>query len=567
MASGESQRLSELRMVLLGRKWVGKRLAGNAILGREEFDTESETVKSASSRQVEVAGRRVTVVHTPGWWKTFSIENTTELVKQEIVHSMSLCFPGPHALLLVIDVDICFADTHRRAVEEHLELLGERVWRHTIVLFTWVDWLGDTTIEEHIQRQGKDLQWVIEKCGNRYHVLSNKNRGDVTQVTELLEKVEELVAGNGGVHFAMDSGISQQVAERRRAAKERAHQRYKKVTTQRETLRARLSDTPRRLSELRLVLLGCIFVGKSSAGNTILATVAGEARQRTTHCVETQGQVGGRRVTVVDTPGWLGYHSVQDTPEKVKQEIVRSVSLCPPGPHALLLVIDVSVSFTEAHRRSVKEHLELLSKDVWRHTIVLFTWGDWLGDTTIEQHIETEGSALQWVIEKCRNRYHLFSHDKKGESAQVTELLERIEEMVVANSLFCLSAEREREAEERELRGQAEGEKLMEMFEEVCRKREQEMLENIRKMLLDVDVEGAVKRSSVDHPPNMSEEALSEAGSFQQEQSCIKVSKWLSEVHRGSSALSSGSTTDSAALNATPTDILKTEQESCDLQH
>src|SRR4029434_1343634 len=126
---------------------------------------------------------------------------------------------------------------------------------------------------------------------------------------------------------------------------------------------------------------------------------------RTAQSVKRQGQVAGRQVTVVKAPGWWIDHQLEQTPELTKEEIELSVSLCPPGPHALLLVIRVDTSLTEAEKRSVQEHLELLSERVWSHTIMLFTQGDWLGDTPIEQHIESEGESLQWLVEKCGNRY------------------------------------------------------------------------------------------------------------------------------------------------------------------
>ncbi|KAK6307032.1 hypothetical protein J4Q44_G00221800 [Coregonus suidteri] len=163
------------------------------------------------------------------------------------------------------------------------------------------------------------------------------------------------------------------------------------------------------LSELRIVLLGYRVAGKSSSGNTILGRKEFDLR-RTAQCVKRQGEVAGRQVTVVDTPGWWANDPVEVTPELVKQEIVVSVSLCPPGPHTLLLVIDVDDTFTEEYRRAVEEHLTLLSETVWSHTIVLFTHGDFLGDTTIEQHIERQGKALQWLVEKCGNRvFGLFN--------------------------------------------------------------------------------------------------------------------------------------------------------------
>ncbi|XP_036378527.1 LOW QUALITY PROTEIN: uncharacterized protein LOC118773618 [Megalops cyprinoides] len=428
----KEHRLSELRIVLLGVRFAGKSSAGNTILGREEFESGRKTSQCVK-RQGEVAGRQLTVIDTPGWWTNYTVESTPELDKQEIVRSVSLCPPGPHAIFLVINVSTSFTGRHRRSVEEHLELFSERVWRHTIVLFTKGDWLGDTTIEQRIEAEGKALQWLVEKCGNRYHVLNNENRADGTQVTELLEKVEEMVAGHGGRHYEMDRKLLQEVEEKRRAVEERAKQRLMKLQKQKKTLRELYKGDKHRLSELRIVLLGGRHAGKSSAGNTILGREEFESRIRTAQCVKRQGEVAGRQLTVIDTPGWWRNFSLKNTTELDKQEIVRSVSLCPPGPHALFLVVDVSSSFTEAHRRAVEEHLELLSKRVWRHTIVLFTRGDWLGDTTIEQHIQTEGEALQWLVEKCGNRYHVLNNEKRADGTQVTELLEKIEEMVAGH--------------------------------------------------------------------------------------------------------------------------------------
>src|SRR4029434_5070238 len=159
--SGDSLHLSELRIVLLGNRNAGKSSSGNTILGREEFDTVGRTAQCE-----QVAGRQVTVVEAPGWCRNYQLEETPQLTKNEIALSVSLCPPGPHALLLVIRVDKSF--TENRSVQKHLELLSERVWSHTIVLFTWGDLLGDTPIEQHIESEGESLQWLGEECGERY---------------------------------------------------------------------------------------------------------------------------------------------------------------------------------------------------------------------------------------------------------------------------------------------------------------------------------------------------------------------------------------------------------------
>ncbi|KAL0174849.1 hypothetical protein M9458_030817, partial [Cirrhinus mrigala] len=90
------------------------------------------------------------------------------------------------------------------ALEKIIKSLGDNIWNHMLVLFTVGDELGETPIELFIASEGDALQWLIEKCGNRYHVLNTKSWGDGSQVTELLEKIEEMVAGNRGCPFTLD---------------------------------------------------------------------------------------------------------------------------------------------------------------------------------------------------------------------------------------------------------------------------------------------------------------------------------------------------------------------------
>ncbi|XP_034003954.1 GTPase IMAP family member 4 [Trematomus bernacchii] len=192
-------RLPELRLVVLGWRWPGKSLTGNTILGKEEFHLE-RAAEFCVKRETEVLERQVTVVDTPGW---FSAQDTPPSYKQELVRGASLCPPGPHAFLLAIPVGM-FTEVDRQRIEEHVSLFGERVWRHTIVVFTWAEVLRNISIERYIRREGKDLQWVLEKCHRRYFVINNCEFGEHPQVGRLLERVEKMVAEEGGFYHVKE---------------------------------------------------------------------------------------------------------------------------------------------------------------------------------------------------------------------------------------------------------------------------------------------------------------------------------------------------------------------------
>ncbi|XP_028289289.1 GTPase IMAP family member 4 isoform X1 [Parambassis ranga] len=181
-----------------------------------------------------------------------------------------------------------------------------------------------------------------------------------------------------------------------------------------------------RLPEVRLVVMGWRWPGKSLTGNTILGREEFRLERAAEFCVTRQTEVQGRQVTVVDTPGWF---SAQDTPPSYKQEIVRGASLCPPGPHAFLLVIPVGM-FTEVDRARLEEHVSLFGEQVWRHTIVVFTWAEVLRTISIERYIRREGKDLKWVLEKCKRRYFVINNSIFGEHPQVGHLMERVEKMV-----------------------------------------------------------------------------------------------------------------------------------------
>lgn len=179
------------------------------------------------------------------------------------------------------------------------------------------------------------------------------------------------------------------------------------------------------LPDIRIVLTGGRKTGKSSCGNTILGLEFFPTDTETTCCRQTQAAVCGQSVTVVDTPGCFSV-----TPD-----------LLPPLA-ALLLVVNVSASFRDAHWEALERQLEACS-GAWSRTLVLFSHGDLLGDASLEQRVESEGEPLQRLLERCGNRYHILDNQRRwgedgGGGAQVKELLELVEEMLVDERLEAL---------------------------------------------------------------------------------------------------------------------------------
>lgn len=129
------------------------------------------------------------MVDTPGW-SLFGLSNAKQ-VRIEICLSPVFCpMKNKMCFLLVVPVD-SFKEKDRRAVEKHLSILGDDVWKSTVVLFTYGEELRGRSIEEHIKEKGEPLQWVLDRCGHRYHVFA-VNAGSDNKVYKLLQMVEQL---------------------------------------------------------------------------------------------------------------------------------------------------------------------------------------------------------------------------------------------------------------------------------------------------------------------------------------------------------------------------------------
>ncbi|XP_056608545.1 GTPase IMAP family member 8-like isoform X2 [Triplophysa dalaica] len=394
--------MSDLRIVLLGKSSSENVIVMKSILGVDLRQSEgpSEYLQYNSLRVGgPVENRHITVINSVNLLQPdLSCSQITDRVKE----CVSLCVPGPHAFILVLQHhNFSVQDWNR--VKHVLKEFSEDAMKHTIVM---------TTAEETdgflgtFERMNECITDVMKECGGG-HLQFDKEQPEWR--SEMFRTIDEIQKKEPDEYLKCEIFVDAEGSSVDPVGEDQ--ERLKK---------GNYTALVRAKSKLNVVLCGAdtslkVFMSKLLRGK--LNKPFDQREVFSSVCEKKEVKIHGRQICVVNLPALTGLSD-----EEMMCQTLKCVSLCGSGAHVFLIIIPVGPLTDED-----KEEIEKIQKIFFfKHFLMIFTT-EFPVDRNVTHFIE---SYYQTLIRLCEGRYRVMGLKEHKKFEQVSiDLLEYIENM------------------------------------------------------------------------------------------------------------------------------------------